>query len=94
LEFDPRRIGVMALSLGRHYAAPAATLEPRFACCIAWGTHWDYHAALRELLSKHPEISVRGMIEGLVTALTVWSWTFGKLSDEPWERKMSSHQER
>ena len=43
-EFDPARIGVMALSLGGYYAPRAAALEPRFACCIAWGAQWDYHA--------------------------------------------------
>ncbi len=43
-EFDPARIGVMALSLGGYYAPRAASLEPRFACCVAWGAQWDYHA--------------------------------------------------
>jgi dienelactone hydrolase len=42
-EFDPKRIGVMALSLGGYYAPRAASLEPRFACCVAWGAQWDYH---------------------------------------------------
>jgi dienelactone hydrolase len=42
-EFDPTRIGVMALSLGGYYAPRAASLEPRFACCVAWGAQWDYH---------------------------------------------------
>ena len=42
-EFDPKRIGVMALSLGGYYAPRAASLEPRYACCIAWGAQWDYH---------------------------------------------------
>ena len=42
-EFDPDRIGVMALSLGGYYAPRAASLERRFACCVAWGAQWDYH---------------------------------------------------
>ncbi len=42
-EFDPKRIGVMALSLGGYYAPRAASLEPRYACCIAWGAQWDYY---------------------------------------------------
>ncbi|MGB6756891.1 MAG: prolyl oligopeptidase family serine peptidase [Xanthobacteraceae bacterium] len=42
-EFDARRIGVMALSLGGYYAPRAASLEPRYACCVAWGAQWDYH---------------------------------------------------
>jgi dienelactone hydrolase len=43
-EFDRTGIGVMALSLGGYYAPRAAALEPRFACCVAWGAQWDYHA--------------------------------------------------
>lgn len=41
-EVDPKRIGVMAISLGGYYAPRAAAFEPRFACCIAWGAQWDY----------------------------------------------------
>ncbi|MGZ8198279.1 MAG: alpha/beta hydrolase family protein [Burkholderiales bacterium] len=41
-EFDPKRIGVMAISLGGYYAPRAAAFEPRFACCVAWGAQWDY----------------------------------------------------
>src|SRR5215813_4879564 len=51
-EFDPRRIGVMALSLGGYYAPRAAALEPRFACCIAWGAQWDYHAIWAKRLDE------------------------------------------
>jgi dipeptidyl aminopeptidase/acylaminoacyl peptidase len=41
-EVDPKRIGVMAISLGGYYAPRAAAMEPRYACCIAWGAQWDY----------------------------------------------------
>ena len=41
-EVDAKRIGVMAISLGGYYAPRAAAMEPRFACCIAWGAQWDY----------------------------------------------------
>ena len=41
-EFDPQRIGVMAISLGGYYAPRAAAFEQRFACCVAWGAQWDY----------------------------------------------------
>jgi dipeptidyl aminopeptidase/acylaminoacyl peptidase len=41
-EIDEKRIGVMAISLGGYYAPRAAAMEPRFACCIAWGAQWDY----------------------------------------------------
>jgi dienelactone hydrolase len=43
-EIDSKRIGVMAISLGGYYAPRAAAFEPRYACCIAWGAQWDYHA--------------------------------------------------
>jgi len=49
---DPRRIGVMALSLGGYYAPRAAALEPRFACCVAWGAQWDYHAIWAKRLDE------------------------------------------
>jgi dipeptidyl aminopeptidase/acylaminoacyl peptidase len=42
-EVDAKRIGVMAISLGGYYAPRAAAMEPRFACCLAWGAQWDYH---------------------------------------------------
>ena len=41
-EIDPKRIGVMAISLGGYYAPRAAAFEQRYACCIAWGAQWDY----------------------------------------------------
>ena len=41
-EINPRKIGVMAISLGGYYAPRAAAFEKRFACCIAWGAQWDY----------------------------------------------------
>jgi dienelactone hydrolase len=51
-EFDAARIGVMALSLGGYYAPRAASLEPRFACCVAWGAQWDYHAIWAKRLDE------------------------------------------
>src|SRR5580704_3005331 len=62
-EFDPKRIGVMALSLGGYYAPRAGSLEQRFACCVAWGAMWDFHETWRrrfELLDsgKVPSLSV------------------------------------
>jgi dienelactone hydrolase len=51
-EFDPKRVGVMALSLGGYYAPRAASLEPRFACCVAWGAQWDYYAVWAKRLEQ------------------------------------------
>ncbi len=62
-EFDPKRIGVMALSLGGYYAPRAASLEPRYACCIAWGAQWDYHAIWKKRLEE--------LASGKVLALSV-----------------------
>jgi dienelactone hydrolase len=52
IELDEARIGVMALSLGGYYAPRAAALEPRFACCVAWGAQWDYHAVWAKRLEE------------------------------------------
>ncbi|HET7343838.1 MAG TPA: alpha/beta hydrolase [Methylomirabilota bacterium] len=72
-EIDPRRIGVMALSLGGYYAPRAAAFEPRFAACIAWGAQWDYHAVWKDRLER--------LARGETMALSVpWQhllWTFG-----------------
>src|SRR3989339_1098815 len=43
-DVDPKRIGVMALSLGGYYAPRSASFEKRFRACVAWGAQWDYHA--------------------------------------------------
>jgi hypothetical protein len=42
-DVNPRKIGVVAVSLGGYYAPRCASLEPRFAACIAWGAQWDYY---------------------------------------------------
>lgn len=43
-DVDAARIGIVAISLGGYYAPRCASLEPRFAACVAWGAIWDYHA--------------------------------------------------
>jgi len=52
IEFDPKRIGIMALSLGGYYAPRAAAIDQRFACCISWGAEWDYHTKWKERLER------------------------------------------
>lgn len=44
-DVDAARIGIMAFSMGGYYAPRAAACEPRFKLCVAWGGHFDYHAA-------------------------------------------------
>jgi pimeloyl-ACP methyl ester carboxylesterase len=51
-EIDPRRIGVMAISLGGYYAPRAAAFEQRFACCVAWGAQWDYWQVWKERFDR------------------------------------------
>ena len=51
-DIDPKRIGVMAISLGGYYAPRAAAFESRFACCVAWGAQWDYHAIWKARFEK------------------------------------------
>ena len=43
-DVDPKRIGVMAFSMGGYYAPRIAAFEKRYAGCVAWGAHYDYHA--------------------------------------------------
>ena len=42
-DVDAKRIAVMAISLGGYYAPRCASMEPRFAACVAWGAIWDYY---------------------------------------------------
>jgi dienelactone hydrolase len=42
-EVDAQRVAVMGFSMGGYYAPRAAAFEPRFAACVAWGGHVDYH---------------------------------------------------
>jgi len=83
-EFDPRRIGVMALSLGGYYAPRAASLEPRFACCVAWGAQWDYHAVWARRLDE--------LASGKVLSLSVppehLQWVLGVSSNEAALKKL------
>jgi dienelactone hydrolase len=40
-EIDPKRIGIIAPSLGGYYAFRSAAFEPRLACAVAHGARWD-----------------------------------------------------
>jgi dipeptidyl aminopeptidase/acylaminoacyl peptidase len=44
-EVDPARVAVMGFSMGGYYAPRAAAKDHRFAACVAWGGHFDYHEA-------------------------------------------------
>ena len=72
-EFDEKRIGVMALSLGGYYAPRAAALEPRFACCVAWGAQWDYH----EIWARRLELLDSGKVLSLSVPPEHLQWVLG-----------------
>lgn len=70
-EVDPKRIGIIALSLGGYYAPRAAAFEKRFACCVAWGAIFDYGHTVQSRIAGAGEPSVPGYAEHL-------NWVFGK----------------
>jgi alpha-beta hydrolase superfamily lysophospholipase len=72
-EIDEKRIGVMALSLGGYYAPRAASLEPRFACAIAWGAQWDYHA----VWARRFEALDSGKVQSLSVPPEHLEWVLG-----------------
>ncbi len=47
-DVDPKRVAIMAYSAGGYYAPRAAAFEPRYAACVAWGPHYDYHAVWQQ----------------------------------------------
>src|SRR5262252_7955378 len=51
-EVDPKRIGIMAISLGGYYAPRAAAFEQRYACCVAWGAQWDYQKVWQDRFER------------------------------------------
>jgi fermentation-respiration switch protein FrsA (DUF1100 family) len=47
-------VAIMAFSMGGYYAPRIAAFEKRYAACVAWGAHFDYHAVWVER-RKHIE---------------------------------------
>jgi dienelactone hydrolase len=43
-DVDPNRVAIIAYSAGGYYAPRVAAFEKRYAACVAWGPHFDYHA--------------------------------------------------
>jgi dienelactone hydrolase len=73
-EVDPKKIGIVAISLGGYYAPRCAAMEPRFAACIAWGAQWDYHDTWKKRIaaSFKTSLSVPGHhIEWIMGAKSV-----------------------
>jgi dienelactone hydrolase len=72
-EVDAKRVGVVALSLGGYYAPRAASLEPRFACSIAWGAQWDYY----EVWKKRFDALDSGKVQSLSVPPEHLEWVLG-----------------
>jgi dienelactone hydrolase len=57
-DVDAKKIGVVAISLGGYYAPRCASMEPRFAACIAWGAIWDYYATWKKRIDANFKTSL------------------------------------
>ena len=56
-EVDPKRIGIVGISLGGYYAPRATAFEPRIALCVSWGGNHDWGEVQRRRLRRegdHP----------------------------------------
>jgi len=83
-EVDPRRIGVMAISLGGYYAPRAAAFEQRFACCLAWGAQWDYQKIWRDRFER----LARADTPSLSVAAQHISWALNATSQDDALRRL------
>jgi dipeptidyl aminopeptidase/acylaminoacyl peptidase len=54
-DVDASRTAILAPSLGGYYASRAASMEPRFKACVAWGAQWDYHAVWQRRIAANYE---------------------------------------
>lgn len=72
-EVDPSRIGIMAMSMGGYYAPRIAAFEHRYAACVAWGAHFDYH----EVWVHRRKVLEGG---GTVASSALWQlpWVLGR----------------
>jgi dienelactone hydrolase len=55
---DAKKVGVVAISLGGYYAPRIASMEPRFAACIAWGAIWDYYGTWKKRIDANFKTSL------------------------------------
>jgi dipeptidyl aminopeptidase/acylaminoacyl peptidase len=57
-DVDPKKIGIVAISLGGYYAPRCAAMDHRWAACIAWGAQWDYHATWKKRIDAQFKLSL------------------------------------
>lgn len=70
---DSARVGVMAMSMGGYYAPRIAAFEHRYAACLTWGAHYDYH----EVWVNRRKVLESG---GTVSSSAIWQlpWVLGR----------------
>ena len=71
-EVDSGRIGLMAMSMGGYYAPRIAAFEHRYAACLTWGAHFDYH----EVWEHRRKVLESG---GTISSSAIWQlpWVLG-----------------
>lgn len=70
-DVDPKRVGLMGVSLGGFYAPRAAAFEHRYAMCVAWGASTRFSDRLMRAMQQDEEAaSVTDMLEQA-------RWVFG-----------------
>jgi dienelactone hydrolase len=57
-DVNAKKVGVVAISLGGYYAPRIASMEPRFAACIAWGAIWDYYGTWKKRIDANFKTSL------------------------------------
>ena len=57
-DVDPKKIGIVAISLGGYYAPRCAAMDHRWAACIAWGAQWDYHETWKRRIDAQFKLSL------------------------------------
>lgn len=79
------RVAVMGFSMGGYYAPRAAAMEPRFAACVAWGGHFDYHESwqrrLKIMRSGGTKVSAPGFQLPWVLGVPDYDAAMKKLED-------------
>ena len=82
-DVDAGKIGVLASSLGGYYAPRCASMEPRFAACLAWGAIWDYHATWKRRIDAafNASMSVPGHHITWVLGVNTLEEALQKLAD-------------
>jgi dienelactone hydrolase len=74
-DVDPKRIGIMGVSLGGYYAPRAAAFEKRFACCVAWGAVNRFNRRIELALQD------KGGASSVTDTIEHARWVFGARDD-------------